>query len=416
MKRSTLLSLDAFAKTEEDVRVRTKAGGLITLSCILTTLFLLVNEWRLFNSVVTRPQLVVDRDRHAKLELNVDVTFPSVPCDLVNLDIMDDSGELQLDILDAGFTMTRLDREGNPVGDAAELHVGGNGEDATPANDDPNYCGPCYGSKDQSQNDNLAQADKVCCQDCDAVRSAYLESGWAFFDGKNIEQCEREGYVNRINEHLHEGCRIKGSAQINRIQGNIHFAPGKPFQTVHGHFHDTSLYDKTSDLNFNHIINHLSFGKPIQSHHKLLTNNKRHGDAAVAATSPLDGRQVFPDRTTHLHQFSYFAKIVPTRYEYLDSEVIETAQFSATYHSRPLVGGRDQDHPNTIHTRGGISGLFVFFEMSPLKVINKEQHGQSWSGFILNCITSIGGVLAVGTVMDKLLYKAQRSIWGKKSQ
>lgn len=92
MKRSTLLSLDAFAKTEEDVRVRTKAGGLITLSCILTTLFLLVNEWRLFNSVVTRPQLVVDRDRHAKLELNVDVTFPSVPCDLVNLDIMDDSG------------------------------------------------------------------------------------------------------------------------------------------------------------------------------------------------------------------------------------------------------------------------------------------------------------------------------------
>lgn len=60
--------------------------------------------------------------------------------------------------------------------------------------------------------------------------------------------------------------------------------------------------------------------------------------------------------------------------------------------------------------------MFVFFEMSPLKVINKEQHGQTWSGFILNCITSIGGVLAVGTVMDKLFYKAQRSIWGKKSQ
>ena len=94
MKRSTLLSLDAFAKTEEDVRVRTRAGGLITLSCILTTLFLLVNEWGQFNSVVTRPQLVVDRDRHAKLELNMDVTFPSMPCDLVNLDIMDDSGEM----------------------------------------------------------------------------------------------------------------------------------------------------------------------------------------------------------------------------------------------------------------------------------------------------------------------------------
>ncbi|EJS44847.1 erv46p [Saccharomyces arboricola H-6] len=415
MKRSTLLSLDAFAKTEEDVRVRTKAGGLITLSCILTTLFLLVNEWRQFNSVVTRPQLVVDRDRHAKLELNMDVTFPSMPCELVNLDIMDDSGELQLDILDAGFTMTRVDKDGHPVGDATELHVGGNGEGATP-NDDPNYCGQCYGARDQSNNENLAQEDKVCCQNCDSVRSAYLDKGWAFFDGKDIEQCEKEGYVNKINDHLHEGCRIEGSAQINRIQGNIHFAPGKPFQDTRGnHRHDTSLYDKTPDLNFNHIINRLSFGKPIQSHHKRLGNDKLHG-GAVVSTSPLDGRQVFPDRPTHFHQFSYFAKIVPTRYEYLDSTVIETAQFSATYHSRPLGGGRDQDHPNTFHARGGISGLYVFFEMSPLKVINKEQHGQTWSGFILNCITSIGGVLAVGTVMDKLFYKAQRSIWGKKSQ
>ena len=144
MKRSTLLSLDAFAKTEEDVRVRTRAGGLITLSCILTTLFLLVNEWGQFNSVVTRPQLVVDRDRHAKLELNMDVTFPSMPCDLVNLDIMDDSGEMQLDILDAGFTMSRLNSEGRPVGDATELHVGGNGDGTAPVNNDPNYCGPCY--------------------------------------------------------------------------------------------------------------------------------------------------------------------------------------------------------------------------------------------------------------------------------
>ncbi|AJO94976.1 Erv46p [Saccharomyces cerevisiae YJM1202] len=415
MKRSTLLSLDAFAKTEEDVRVRTRAGGLITLSCILTTLFLLVNEWRQFNSVVTRPQLVVDRDRHAKLELYMDVTFPSMPCDLVNLDIMDDSGEMQLDILDAGFTMSRLNSEGRPVGDATELHVGGNGDGTAPVNNDPNYCGPCYGAKDQSQNENLAQEEKVCCQDCDAVRSAYLEAGWAFFDGKNIEQCEREGYVSKINEHLNEGCRIKGSAQINRIQGNLHFAPGKPYQNAYGHFHDTSLYDKTSNLNFNHIINHLSFGKPIQSHSKLLGNDKRHG-GAVVATSPLDGRQVFPDRNTHFHQFSYFAKIVPTRYEYLDNVVIETAQFSATFHSRPLAGGRDKDHPNTLHARGGIPGMFVFFEMSPLKVINKEQHGQTWSGFILNCITSIGGVLAVGTVMDKLFYKAQRSIWGKKSQ
>lgn len=405
VKRSTLLSIDAFAKTEEDVRIRTKAGGLITVSCMLVTVFLLISEWLQFNQVVTRPQLVVDRDRHLKLEFLVDVTFPSMPCDMLSLDIMDNAGELQLDILESGFTKTRLDSTGGVIA-TSSFQLGEEVSDYAP--EDENYCGPCYGAKDQSKNDELSKEQKVCCQTCEDVRKAYLEAGWAFFDGKNVEQCEREGYVEKINQQLAEGCRVKGNALLNRIQGTFHFAPGRAFQNERGHFHDTSLYEKTPHLNFNHIIHHLSFGKPV--------NPGAEDRGAAVSTSPLNGRQSFPDRDTHFHQFSYFAKIVPTRYEYLDKVVVETAQFSATFHDRPLRGGKDEDHPNTLHSRGGTPGLFVYFEMSPLKVINREQHAQTWSGFLLNCITSIGGVLAVGTVLDKVLYKAQRSIWGKKSQ
>ncbi|QLQ81724.1 hypothetical protein HG537_0F04850 [Torulaspora globosa] len=405
VKKSTLLSLDAFSKTEEDVRIRTRTGGLISLSCVVLTLFLLISEWYDFNRVVTRPQLVVDRDRQLKLDFVVDVTFPSMPCDMLSLDIMDSSGELQLDIMDIGFSKTRLDSSGKEIS-TASFHPGDSSPDYIP--DDETYCGSCYGAKDQSKNDELPPDERVCCQTCDDVKKAYLEAEWAFYDGKNIEQCEREGYVERINQQLTEGCRVQGKAQLSRIQGTIHFATGRGFQNARGHFHDTSLYQKTSHLNFNHIINHLSFGVPITP--------RAEGRGAAASTQPLDGRQVFPDRDTHFHQFSYFAKIVPTRYEYLDNEIVETAQFSATFHDRPLRGGADEDHPNTLHTRGGSPGLFIYFEMSPLKVINKEQHAQTWSGFLLNCITSIGGVLAVGTVLDKITYRAQRSIWGKKSQ
>lgn len=115
MKKSPLLSIDAFGKTEEDVRVRTRTGGLITVSCIIITMLLLVSEWKQFSTIVTRPDLVVDRDRHLKLDLNLDVTFPSMPCNVLNLDILDDSGEFQINLLDSGFTKIRISPEGKEL-------------------------------------------------------------------------------------------------------------------------------------------------------------------------------------------------------------------------------------------------------------------------------------------------------------
>ncbi|CDO95418.1 unnamed protein product [Kluyveromyces dobzhanskii CBS 2104] len=404
MKKSPLLSIDAFGKTEEDVRVRTRTGGLITVSCIVITMLLLISEWNQFNTIVTRPDLVVDRDRHLKLDLNMDITFPSMPCNVLNLDILDDSGEFQIDLLESGFTRIRLSSEGKEL-EKEKFEVG----DKSPKQDptEEGYCGPCYGARDQAKNEELPQDQRVCCQTCEEVRAAYGQKGWAFKDGKGVEQCEREGYVETVNNRIHEGCRIQGRAQLNRIQGTIHFGPGSSMRNRRGHFHDTSLYDAFPHLSFNHVINTLTFGeKPKESESELVEQ---------ASISPLDGRKVIPDRDTHFHEFSYFCKIIPTRFEFLSGMKVETTQFSATYHDRPLKGGRDDDHPDTLHSTGGVPGVFFNFEMSPLKVINKEQHATSWSGFLLNCITSIGGVLAVGTVIDKITYTAQRSIWGKKS-
>ncbi|BAO42556.1 ER-derived vesicles protein ERV46 [Kluyveromyces marxianus] len=405
IKKSTLLSVDAFGKTEEDVRVRTRTGGLITVSCIFVTLILLINEWKNFNTIVNRPELVVDRDRHLKLDLNLDVTFPNMPCNVLNLDILDDSGEFQLNLLESGFTKIRISPEGKEL-NKQKFEVGENSPTKDTSTEE-GYCGPCYGARDQSKNDELPADQRVCCQTCEDVRNAYSENGWAFKDGQGVEQCEREGYVQSINKRINEGCRVQGRAQLNRIQGSIHFGPGKSMHNFRGHFHDTSLYEKHSHLNFNHIINKLTFGETPSQADSLLLNS--------VSLSPLDGREVLPERDTHLYEFSYFCKIIPTRFEFLDGKKVETTQFSSTYHDRPLRGGRDEDHPTTVHSAGGVPGLFFNFEMSPLKVINREEHAISWSGFLLNCITSIGGVLAVGTVVDKITYRAQKTIWGKKS-
>lgn len=431
--KSRLLSLDAFSKTEEDVRIRTNTGGLITIMAMIIGLMLLSREWQQFNELSIVPQLVVDRDSHLKLDLNFDITFPSISCDVLTMDIMDQAGDLQLDLLESGFTKTRVG-----VDELGRIHdIETSEEEFQPGKTnsggvkrDDGYCGPCYGALDQQKNAELSPQDRICCQTCDDVHDAYLKAGWAFYDGAEIEQCEMEGYVTKLRTHIHEGCRVKGKAKLNRIGGEIHFAPGKSYenyspmrQSSSTHFHDTSLYFKHNELNFNHIINHFSFGpggENIKFHNSKASRRGEDGTMVNSmVVTPMDGRVVMPKgEDSHNMLYSYFAKIVPTRYEYYHDRAkpLETAQFSTTFHDRPLRGGRDEDHPTTLHARGGTPGVYIKYEMSPVKVVNREAYIKTWSSFLLGCITTIGSVLAVATVSDRVFYTAQQRILGKKSK
>ncbi|KAK5782002.1 endoplasmic reticulum-Golgi intermediate compartment family protein PWA37_002341 [Arxiozyma heterogenica] len=421
VSKSRLISIDAFYKAQDDVRIRTKTGAWMTISCLFVTFLLLLNEWIQFKSIIVKPELVIDRERQLPLDFSIDIVFPNIPCDILTFDIMDDMGNLLIfnDNPDSQFVKYRINNIGQELGEYKPVLAESSSISDNNNKDKSAYCGSCYGAIDQSANSQKSDPNEyICCQTCFEVQRAYISAGWAFFDGKNIEQCEREGYVSSLHKHLNEGCRLKGDSKLKRINGNIHFAPGYSFQSLNGHFHDTSLYDRLNNinLNFNHIINHLSFGPQIANinnnnqEHSFLVQNDNHNILSVA-TSSLDGNQVLPDYNSHNYQFNYFIKIVPTRYEYKyhTKKIIETAQFSSSFHSKPVTGGIDSNDPSITHQRGGTPGVYFNIEMSPLKVIQREQHKISWSGFFLNCITSIGGVLAVGTVFDKIIYRVQRS-------
>ncbi|GMG21369.1 unnamed protein product [Ambrosiozyma monospora] len=341
-KGSSLFKFDAFGKSIDDSKIKTTSGGILTIVCLISTFLLLINEYKDYTKVVTRPELVVDRDYDKKLDINLDVSFPNIPCDLLSMDIMDLTGDVQIGLLEAGFTKIRLDSNGNEVGSGETFDVNEEAEDAL-KNQGENYCGSCYGAVDQTGNEGKELKDQVCCNSCHAVRQAYAKAAWKFYDGKDIDQCEKEGYVARINERLHEGCRVKGKAKINRISGNFHFAPGASISQRDTHVHDLSLYEKHADLfNFQHKINHFSFG--LDDHHSSITKLQDYH-----TTHPLDGSSIEIGDKWHL--YSYFLKVVNTRFEFLDGQKFETNEFSVTQHDRPIHGGRDDDHPNTLHAR-----------------------------------------------------------------
>ena len=116
-------------------------------------------------------------DMATPLKINIDFTFPRMACSLLSLDVMDISGEQHLDVSHTVYK-TKLDKEGNIVGDAElhELHGKVSSDpkthprrailDATPFQDGgkppekeeegakkekqpwelPGYCGNCYGA------------------------------------------------------------------------------------------------------------------------------------------------------------------------------------------------------------------------------------------------------------------------------
>ncbi len=408
--QNKLLNLDVFSKTVEDARIKTTSGGIVTIITIITAIWLIISEFIDYKKIVYRPELIVDKARSERLNINLDITFPHIPCDLLTMDIMDISGEIQGDI-NHGIVKIRLDEKGNELS-SIKMNMGEvDGDEEDEAIVLPkDYCGPCYGALDQSVNENIENLkDRICCNSCSDVREAYANKGWAFYDGTNVEQCEREHFKEKLAKIEQEGCRIKGIANVNKVAGNFHFAPGKSHTKLTNHVHDLSFYDRNeSPFSLAHRINNLSFGPPPQ---EISIDNNNVVDKF---SNPLNGIEQGEEKNKYF-AYSYYLKVVATRLEKLSGNIIETNQYSATCHARPLQGGRDEDHPNTFHSRGGLPGVFFNYDISAMKIINREVHNRTFGSFLLGFCSIVGGVLTVGAIIDKGVWEADKALRRKKS-
>lgn len=61
--KSRFTRLDAFAKTVEDARIRTRSGGIVTIISLLVVISLIWSEWTDYRRVIVLPELIVDKGR-----------------------------------------------------------------------------------------------------------------------------------------------------------------------------------------------------------------------------------------------------------------------------------------------------------------------------------------------------------------
>ncbi|VAI06180.1 unnamed protein product [Triticum turgidum subsp. durum] len=301
---SKLRSLDAYPKVNEDFYSRTLSGGLITIVSSLAILLLFFSEIRLYLYAATESKLTVDTSRGERLHINFDVTFPALPCSLVAIDTMDVSGEQHYDIRH-DIMKKRIDHLGNVI-ESRKDGVGSPKIERPLQNHggrlDHNevYCGSCYGSE---------ESDDQCCNSCEEVRDSYRKKGWALTNVESIDQCKREGFVQRLKDEQGEGCNIHGFVDVNKVAGNFHFAPGKSLDHAFNFLQDM-LNFQPENYNISHKINKLSFGKEFPG-----------------VVNPLDGVEWKQEQTTGLTgMYQYFVKVVPTIYTDIRGRKIHSNQ------------------------------------------------------------------------------------------
>ncbi|KAF9515309.1 hypothetical protein BS47DRAFT_1372023 [Hydnum rufescens UP504] len=392
--------IDAFGKTMDDVKVKTRTGGLLTmLSAALILAFTFI-EFIDYRRVYVDTSVLVDRSRGEKLTVVLNVTFPKVPCYLVSLDVTDISGDLQLDV-SHNIAKTRLTSAGLPVPAALKSSALKSELDMTVSTRGPDYCGSCYGG---------IEPPTGCCNTCEEVRQSYLNRGWSFGNPDAIEQCVGEHWTEKIQAQSSEGCNVAGRIKVNKVVGNILISPGKSFQQSGYNTNELVSYLRDGEPHhWGHTVEHLAFETSEEEYKVPLKEDMKKKLGMLV--QPLD-RHFAHARNSHF-MFQYFLKVVATRYHFLDGKYVRTHQYSVTTYERDLSTGANPqlNAQGLMASRGmpGQPGAYFNFEISPMLVVHREQR-QSFAHFLTSTCAIVGGVLTIAALLDSVLFSATKAL------
>ena len=76
----TFKALDAYPKTLDDFKERTGSGAAVSIVSLTFIFLLVVSELRAYYTPIVSDHLYVDTSSSQRIRINVNITFPSMPC------------------------------------------------------------------------------------------------------------------------------------------------------------------------------------------------------------------------------------------------------------------------------------------------------------------------------------------------
>lgn len=269
---------DLYRKVPRDLTEPTLSGAAVSVFTVTFAVYLFFSEFAVFMRRSWESEMFIDESKtEEKLQINLNITLPSMPCELLSFDAQDVMGSHEVDAHGHLFK-DRLTSKGDLI--ATEEIKGSH-----------------YGA------------------------SSTLTRHFSFsYDNQDVDRIRK-----MINSG--EGCRVAGHVKVNKVPGNVHLS------TYSHSYLFGSLYQEARNINISHKINHISFGVDTDISY-VKANFKDTG-----IVSPLDGvtQTVFekkddkgnPKGGIDTAIFEYYTKVVPTTYRALDKEPVHVYQFTS---------------------------------------------------------------------------------------
>ncbi|KAK7196114.1 Endoplasmic reticulum vesicle transporter [Novymonas esmeraldas] len=113
---------DFFRRIPKDLTESTTVGAIISIACVVVMVLLFAGEVISFVSPRIQSDMVImpDLDDASTIKVSLDMSFPSVPCAVLTLDILDVLHNHMFNSMEH-ITRTRLDAAGQPINDGRSL-------------------------------------------------------------------------------------------------------------------------------------------------------------------------------------------------------------------------------------------------------------------------------------------------------
>lgn len=359
----SLQKLDLYRKVPKDLTEPTLSGAAVSICTVFLALYLFLSEAFVFAQRTWESEMFIDESKtEEKLQINLDLTLPAMPCELLSLDAQDVMGSHEVDA-HGHLWKDRLTSKGDVIirEEMKGSHLG------------------AYSSLTKHFSFNYENQD-----------------------------------VDRIKKMVHsgEGCRVSGFVKVNKVPGNIHLS------TYSHSYLFGSLYQESKNINITHRINHLSFGVDED-----ISYVKKHFKG-TGVVSPLDGVEKVVVRDLKKEEeekkkkeeerkkrdswygssygggyssynptsaiYEYYAKVVPTTYVSLQREPTHVYQFTAN--SNEIA---NQQMPS----------IYFRYDFSPVTVRYNETK-ESLFRFLVQICAIVGGVFTIAGIIDALLHRS----------
>mmetsp|Transcript_62231 Transcript_62231/g.148495 ORF Transcript_62231/g.148495 Transcript_62231/m.148495 type:complete len:347 (+) Transcript_62231:185-1225(+) len=269
----TFKRFDLYRKVPRDLTEPTVSGAAVSCCTLSIALYLFITEALLFTQRRWESEMFVGESKtEEKLQINLDITLPAMPCELLSFDAQDVMGSHEVDA-HGNLFKERLTSSGELI------------------------------AREEIQSSRFGAFST-------------LSRHFTFsYDNQDVDRIKK-----MINSG--EGCRVAGFVKVNKVPGNVHLS------TYSHSYLFGSLYQETRNINITHRVNHISFGADTDI--SYVKNNFK----STGIVSPLDG--VVQVCESHKDGggvdsaiFEYYTKVVSTTYVPLDASPVHVYQFTA---------------------------------------------------------------------------------------